>query len=225
MNDVVIVDNLLHPVACDLLVQSLEKIGWKQPEGGGTERQDYVAKVKRHTELRPNHDAEIKKHSTMLQTQLRKSQLFQSVLVPKRMRYFQFNNYDVGGEYNWHSDAAHMGDMITDYTVVIGLNDPKEYEGGTHLYEEGGEIKKFRVAKGQAVMYPSGVLHKVEPVTKGKRIVAISWIESYCDPHNRSLLTEASLLMTEIRKENKQFSPAYNRATSLYNNLRRALCR
>lgn len=225
MNDIIIIDNLLDPLACDLLVRNLKQVGWRDPQGGGKDREDYVKAVKQHKELRPNHHKDVDHASKMLQTQIKKSKLFLNIVIPKRIRYFQFNHYTEGGNYNWHSDAADMGGMLTDYTVVIGLNSPDDYEGGTHLYEDGGEIQKFRVNKGQAVMYPSGVLHKVEPVTKGERIVAISWVESYCNPFHRSLLVECTQVIEEIKKECKQFSPASNRATSLYNNLRRALCR
>ena len=44
-------------------------------------------------------------------------------------------------------------------------------------------------APGEAVIYPSDTLHEVEPVTKGERLVAISFIQSRIpDPFRRNLL-------------------------------------
>lgn len=225
MNEIILVDNLIHPMVIGMMTKDFEQIGWKKPDiRGGDDRKDYVDKVKQHSELRPFHDKNIKEYSDVLQVELNKSRLFQMVCVPKRIRYFQFNNYQDGGNYGWHSDAASMSGLRTDYTVVIGMSDPKTYLGGEHLFLEGSEVKRFRVEKGQALIYPSGIMHRVMPVTKGQRVVAITWIESKIqNPFNRSLITEMTQLTSSIKKIDKPFGEATNRASSLSQNLLRAL--
>ena len=42
---------------------------------------------------------------------------------------------------------------------------------------------------GEAIVYPSDTLHEVEPVTKGERLVAITFIQSRIqDPFRRNML-------------------------------------
>jgi len=38
--------------------------------------------------------------------------------------------------------------------------------------------ERFRLPAGYAVVYPSTLLHRVEPVIAGERFVAVGWIES-----------------------------------------------
>ena len=45
---------------------------------------------------------------------------------------------------------------------------------------------RFKLKPGQAIVYPSDTLHEVEPVTKGERLVAITFIQSSVkDPFQR----------------------------------------
>ena len=50
---------------------------------------------------------------------------------------------------------------------------------------------RFKLNPGQAIVYPSDSLHQVVPVTKGERLVAITFIQSQIpDPFRRNLLFE-----------------------------------
>jgi len=218
MNGMVIIDNLLHDQVIDLIMTDLSDIKFRKPHGGGEERETFVKNVKQHTELRPHHDKIVGKHSQYLQGLLMKSKVVAMVVQPKKMRYFQFNHYSGGQNYGWHNDASHMGGLRTDFTVVIGLSDPSSYEGGDHLFYHDGETSRVRVQKGQALLYPSGVLHRVTPVTKGTRVVGISWIESLIkSAAHRDMLIEIQQLMGFCKKSEM----ASIRAISLYGNLRR----
>ncbi len=49
----------------------------------------------------------------------------------------------------------------------------------------------FKLKPGEAIVYPSDSLHQVVPVTKGERLVAITFIQSRIqDPFRRNLLFE-----------------------------------
>jgi PKHD-type hydroxylase len=97
--------------------------------------------------------------------------------------------------YGAHADAAflQLGDMPlrSDLSCTIFLNDPKSYEGGALRIQLGTRDIRFRGAPGTAIVYPSDMLHEVEPVTKGERLVAITFIQSrIADRSRRELLYE-----------------------------------
>ena len=49
----------------------------------------------------------------------------------------------------------------------------------------------FKLKAGEAILYPSDTLHQVLPVTRGERLVAITFIQSRIqDPFRRNLLYE-----------------------------------
>ena len=47
----------------------------------------------------------------------------------------------------------------------------------------------LKLPAGSAILYPSSSLHHVAPVTRGARMAAVSWVQSYVrDPAQRELL-------------------------------------
>jgi PKHD-type hydroxylase len=91
----------------------------------------------------------------------------------------RFSRYGQGGEYQKHSDAAYMGEVRTDLAMTLFLTD--EYEGG-ELCVEGTlpneQTAKVKAPAGHAVVYECWRPHWVEPVTKGERVVALTWFQS-----------------------------------------------
>ena len=56
-----------------------------------------------------------------------------------------------------------------------------------NIYIEGE--RSFKLESGAAIVYPSSTLHRVEPVTKGVRLVAVAWVQSLVrDPNQREIL-------------------------------------
>jgi PKHD-type hydroxylase len=103
--------------------------------------------------------------------------------------------YKPGMKYGAHADAAFLqmpGQTIrSDLSCTIFLNEPESYDGGAlHIRLGDGELR-FKLKPGEAVVYPSDTFHEVEPVTKGERLVAITFIQSRVpDPFRRNLLFE-----------------------------------
>lgn len=217
-SEIIQLSNVFTPLECDLMVATLNSIGWREPEKGNEDRNRYVQKVKQHKELRPGHNPEVKKLSDTIQAAVQRSRVFQMVVNPKRIRYFQFNQYEKGGNYNWHSDASRMHDLRTDFTIAVGLTDG--YTGGDHFVRDGNENVKYSIPKGSVLIYPSGVIHKVSPVTEGVRVTAIAWVESLIKgPTDRSLLCEAFQLAEMAAEVDKEYGTLSQTATSLYHNL------
>jgi PKHD-type hydroxylase len=97
--------------------------------------------------------------------------------------------------YGAHADAAflQLGNMSvrSDLSCTIFLGDPGTYEGGALRIQLGTRDMRFKGEAGTAIVYPSDMLHEVEPVTKGERWVAITFIQSrIADTPRRELLYE-----------------------------------
>ena len=94
---------------------------------------------------------------------------------------FQYTEYDESykGYYDWHMDSGPknpMEDRARKISFSLGLNDADEYEGGELVLNLGSKsIHSYRLSKGEALVFPSHILHKVTPVTKGFRKVIVGW--------------------------------------------------
>lgn len=130
--------------------------------------------------------------------------MLQAMLAHEDFRNFAFpvailpplmTRYTPNMHYGAHADAAYLqlGNMAlrSDLSCTIFLNDPGNYEGGALRIRLGTRDMHFRGAPGSAIVYPSNTLHEVEPVTKGERLVAITFIQSrVADQFQRELLYE-----------------------------------
>lgn len=101
--------------------------------------------------------------------------------------------YQPGMHYGAHADAAFLqignATVRSDLSCTVFLNDPASYDGGALHVRLGDGDLKFKLKAGEAIIYPSDTLHEVEPVTRGERLVAITFIQSRIqDPFRRNLL-------------------------------------
>ncbi|NDB59913.1 hypothetical protein EB001_15915 [bacterium] len=88
---------------------------------------------------------------------------------------FQFVEYKADhGHYDDHMDKLLKG-YVRKLTVVLQLSDPKDYEGGDLQLLLGGEPFSVPKVQGSIVVFPSYVLHRVTPVTKGTRYTIVGW--------------------------------------------------
>lgn len=92
----------------------------------------------------------------------------------------QLGIYKAGdeGHYNWHIDAD-MTDCAVPRKLSMSLllSDPSEFEGGElQVKIRGDEAVTLKMEKGRAWFFPSWVLHRVTPVTKGVRRSLVLWV-------------------------------------------------
>ncbi len=111
------------------------------------------------------------------------SRLFTSFAQPLNFQVM-FNRYEPGMYYKDHMDAALMGGLKggaplrTDLSFTVFLTEPSEYEGGDFVMRTGFGDLRVRGELGHAICYPSNMLHRVEPVTRGARWAAVGWVQS-----------------------------------------------
>ena len=91
--------------------------------------------------------------------------------------HIQYTVYESQNEgfYDWHVDMG-PGKARRKLSLVCQLSDPSEYEGGD-LQINTGNIETVKKEKGMIVIFPSYLLHRVTPVTKGTRRSLVLWIE------------------------------------------------
>ena len=91
---------------------------------------------------------------------------------------FQYSEYEVGDHFNWHFDVKQFtGANIRKVSFSLGLSNKNEYEGGDLILKTSAEESCYKLDRGDLIVFPSWALHKVTPVTKGKRRVVVGWGE------------------------------------------------
>ncbi|QSP95433.1 Fe2+-dependent dioxygenase [Marinobacter salinisoli] len=119
--------------------------------------------------------------------------VFQMAVRPAKMTPILFSRYRDGMTYGNHVDDPVMGRgagrLRTDISFTLFLDDPDSYDGGELVTETSAGEQTYKLPAGSAVIYPSSTLHRVAPVTRGQRRVAIGWIQSTIrDPAQREVL-------------------------------------
>ena len=123
---------------------------------------------------------------------LRSHEVFRAAALPRTMRPLTFSRYGPGMEYGPHVDDAIMaGDppLRSDVSVTLFLSRPDDYDGGELVLDTHAGEEAYKLEAGHAIVYPSTTLHRISPVARGTRDVAIGWIQSLVrDPQRREIL-------------------------------------
>lgn len=119
----------------------------------------------------------------MVKMALERHPIFHGLARPIRWSSLMFSRYISGQRYGLHTDEACMSDehgwpLRTDLSLTVFLSEPDDYEGGALRFLDTNGERSFRPAAGSAVVYPTGLLHEVTPVTRGVRLACVGWIQS-----------------------------------------------
>ncbi|MCF3593281.1 Fe2+-dependent dioxygenase [Rhodobacteraceae bacterium LMO-12] len=104
--------------------------------------------------------------------------VFAAVAYPKAFARMIVSRTEGGGHYGDHVDNALMGGARTDLSFTMFLSPPEGYDGGELTISDRLEERQVKLEQGEVVVYPSTTLHRVEPVTRGARVVVVGWITS-----------------------------------------------
>ena len=109
---------------------------------------------------------------------LRENAVFRSAARPKALTPLILSRYREGQTYGLHVDDAVMGALRTDLSFTLFLAEPEQYDGGALIIEDHFESRAVKLSAGDLLLYPSTSLHRVEPVTRGERLVVVGWVQS-----------------------------------------------
>lgn len=159
---------------------------------------------------------------------LGKSDQFTAYAHPRLIYPPRFNRYSDGGNYGFHSDSAllHVANssvvVRSDMSATLFLSEPDEYDGGELEIETESETQAIKLAAGDMVLYPSGALHRVLPVTRGARIASFFWIQSMVrDTGQRAILYELDRGVQEATVAMGGQSHTVQKLAAVYHNLLR----
>ena len=87
----------------------------------------------------------------------------------------QFAIYKKGYCYDWHKDSN--GEIVKDRVISVSvlLSDKKEFDGGDFQFED-GTVKELS-GKGDMLIFPSTLTHRITPVKSGERYSLVIWFE------------------------------------------------
>lgn len=89
----------------------------------------------------------------------------------------QLARYDANnlGFYDWHTDFAGIAPRRK-ISISVQLSRPEDYDGGDFELKYGTEPQRLERTRGTLLAFPSFMLHRVTPVTRGTRWSLVAWI-------------------------------------------------
>jgi predicted 2-oxoglutarate/Fe(II)-dependent dioxygenase YbiX len=103
---------------------------------------------------------------------------------PTRMDRYLVSCYDaeIGGHFTRHRDNVNAGARHRRFAVSINLN--MDYEGCDLIFPEFGR-RTYRAPHGGAIVFSTGALHEVTPISRGKRYAFIPFLYGEEDARER----------------------------------------
>jgi len=98
--------------------------------------------------------------------------------IMRNYDFWNYNTYDSknNGEYGYHVDMDHKRVSDIKFTGIVNISD-EPYEGGEFItWGNGKDNKISEISRaGDVILLNYGILHKVNPVTKGIRKTLSFW--------------------------------------------------
>jgi PKHD-type hydroxylase len=195
------IDNVLTPEELQFFVESLSQANFVD----GKKTAGWHAKlVKNNTQLEKTSERAVEL-TDIVKGALERNILLKTAVQPKIIHSILFSRYEKGMSYGSHTDNAFMGKWRSDVSFTLFLSSPTTYSGGELVVATMCSDRSYKLEAGSAIVYPSSMLHRVEPVTEGVRLVAVGWIQSLVrDPSEREILFELDTVRRSIfAKEGK----------------------
>jgi PKHD-type hydroxylase len=179
-----------------------------------------AAKRVKHNEELDKRAQQMDMLNNIVMSSLVQHPVYRSGALPLHVAAPYYARYTPGMAYGDHLDDPIMGtDGVlyrSDIAITLFLNEPDDYLGGELVIRTSFGTNEVKLPAGDAVMYPSSSLHHVNKITRGERLVAVTWVQSLVrDPARRELLYELHQAREKLLKvspeaeETAQVNTAY----------------
>lgn len=138
---------------------------------------------------------ELEQLNNLIMGKLVQHPIYRSAALPLRVAAPYYARYGTGMHYGDHVDDPIMGAngqiYRSDLSITMFLSEPSDYDGGELMINTSFGEQAVKYAAGDAVLYSAATRHRVADVTRGERLVAVTWVQSLVrDPNQRELLHE-----------------------------------
>ena len=131
---------------------------------------------------------------------------YQQAVLPRRVAAPYYARYTTGMRYGDHIDDPVMGSGVEQYrsdvSTTVFLSASSDYDGGELVIRSSFGDQCVKLDAGDVVIYPSSSVHHINEVTRGERLVAVTWAQSLVrDPGKRELLYQLSRAREKLLQE------------------------
>lgn len=137
--------------------------------------------------------------------------VFMSAALPKTIMPPLFSQYGSAQHYGLHVDNAlqtHPDNqqwLRTDLSLTLFLSAPEDYEGGELIIVDDYGEHAIKLNAGEAVLYPSSSLHRVNSVRSGRRLAMVTWVQSLVrSDDKRQILHDLDISHVLLRQKLQQ---------------------
>ncbi|MEX2515713.1 MAG: Fe2+-dependent dioxygenase [Gammaproteobacteria bacterium] len=218
---VITIDTIFTAAELQTVRQKLQKAQWAQGISAGTQ-----AKLAKNNQQLPEDSPLLPELRTLVMRALNRSTLLISAALPYKILPPNFNRYSGDSNYyGAHTDSTLRplpdGSYLrTDISATLFITDPDDYQGGELSIEDTYGKHLIKLPAGSMVIYPSGSIHQVTPVTSGERLACYMFMQSLVkDTESRRHLYEMDMALIALRKRYGEDDIELIRLTGLYNNL------
>lgn len=171
---------------------------------------------------------EAKEAGALILEALGRNPLFIAAALPLKIYPPLFNSYASGQAFGTHVDNAirilRGSDfrVRSDLSATLFLEDPDAYDGGELTVEGQYGVSQIKLPAGHMILYPASSLHRVEPVTRGRRVASFFWIQSMVrDDAARQTLFDLDSSVQALAADRGHDDVEVIRLTGIYHNLLR----
>ncbi|WP_322980186.1 Fe2+-dependent dioxygenase [Pseudomonas sp. C11] len=184
------------------------------------------AKAKHNLQLADDNPLAVELREAIVQ-RLQRNALFMSAALPRKIFPPLFNCYRNGDAFGYHIDNAvravrDSGERIrTDLSSTLFFSDPEDYDGGELVIQDTYGTREIKLPAGDLVLYPATSLHRVQPITRGRRLASFFWTQSLVrEDSQRALLFEMDVAIQTLTRDVPDH-PSLIQLTGTYHNLLR----
>lgn len=192
------VPNILSQQETVTILRTLDEAGPSIWQDGASSARGAAGTVKQNQQCDPKHP-KVQEILEKARLALLKSSAFVSATQPSAFSRLLINSYGPGMAYGNHLDAPYIRDVRTDISITLFLTPPTDYEGGDLVLTTSFCEMAVKGEQGGVFLYPSTHLHRVAPVTSGRRIAIVGWLKSKIQsPQQRELLFDLDRCSSDL---------------------------